>query len=127
MQDGAGEQGGLGSLTRGSAGEAIAAAREDPPVSPRRPERREADLPLSPTARQQDEAAASLAALGAGPSATRRRPAEDDAFTEPVKVSRARLNWSPELHGRFLAAVQHLGVNSAVPKTILQARARRRS
>lgn len=128
MQDGAGEQGGSGSLTRGAAGEAVAAARGDEERgSPRRPERREAELPLSPTARQQSEAAASLAALGAGPSATRRRPAEDDAYVEATKVSRARLNWSPELHGRFLAAVQHLGVNTAVPKTILQARARKRA
>ncbi len=33
--------------------------------------------------------------------------------------SRARLVWSPELHTRFIQAVHVLGVNSAVPKTIL--------
>jgi len=31
-----------------------------------------------------------------------------------------RLVWTPELHHRFMNAVQHLGVNNAVPKTILQ-------
>lgn len=31
-----------------------------------------------------------------------------------------RLVWTPELHARFMQAVQHLGVNHAVPKTILK-------
>lgn len=31
-----------------------------------------------------------------------------------------RLVWTPELHARFMHAVQHLGVNHAVPKTILK-------
>lgn len=31
-----------------------------------------------------------------------------------------RLIWTPELHARFLNAVNHLGVRNAVPKTILQ-------
>ena len=84
---------------------------------------------MSPAAQQQSEAAASLASLGAatlgaGPGGSRRRPAEDEGEPTASKAARARLNWSPELHGRFLAAVQHLGVNTAVPKTILQVRAR---
>lgn len=31
-----------------------------------------------------------------------------------------RLVWTPELHARFMNAVNHLGVKNAVPKTILQ-------
>lgn len=33
---------------------------------------------------------------------------------------KTRLIWTPELHARFLNAVNHLGVKNAVPKTILQ-------
>jgi two-component response regulator (ARR-B family) len=38
----------------------------------------------------------------------------------PSAPKRLRLVWSAELHTRFLNAVHHLGVNAAVPKTILQ-------
>ena len=34
--------------------------------------------------------------------------------------ARSRLVWTPELHERFMNAVNHLGVKHAVPKTILQ-------
>ena len=99
--------------------------REGAASPEQRPEERHE--PLSPLSRrQEEETAASLTALLAGPSASRRRPAEEDGEAV-VKSARARLNWSHELHGRFLAAVQHLGVNTAVPKTILQARAQPRA
>ena len=38
-----------------------------------------------------------------------------------VRLSKKpRLVWTPELHTRFMNAVNHLGVKNAVPKTILQ-------
>ena len=54
--------------------------------------------------------------------ATRNRPDDD----EPAGVSNSRaskkprLVWTPELHMRFMNAVNHLGIKHAVPKTILQ-------
>mmetsp|Transcript_20045 Transcript_20045/g.65322 ORF Transcript_20045/g.65322 Transcript_20045/m.65322 type:complete len:165 (-) Transcript_20045:37-531(-) len=33
---------------------------------------------------------------------------------------RPRLVWTPQLHSRFVDAVNHLGVETAVPKTIMQ-------
>ena len=54
--------------------------------------------------------------------ATRDRPDDD----EPAGVSNSRaskkprLVWTPELHMRFMNAVNHLGIKHAVPKTILQ-------
>ncbi|XP_057548969.1 transcription factor LUX-like [Amaranthus tricolor] len=35
-------------------------------------------------------------------------------------VKRTRLVWSPQLHKRFVDVVTHLGIKSAVPKTIMQ-------
>jgi SHAQKYF class myb-like DNA-binding protein len=35
-----------------------------------------------------------------------------------------RLVWTPELHTRFMAVVQEIGINAAVPKTVLQVRSR---
>ncbi|KAK9824185.1 hypothetical protein WJX72_008403 [[Myrmecia] bisecta] len=35
-------------------------------------------------------------------------------------MKKPRMAWTPELHARFLNAVNHLGVKNAVPKTILQ-------
>lgn len=35
-------------------------------------------------------------------------------------LKRPRLVWTPELHKRFVDAVSHLGVKTAVPKTIMQ-------
>jgi SHAQKYF class myb-like DNA-binding protein len=35
-------------------------------------------------------------------------------------AKKQRLVWSSELHARFLNAVNHLGIQQAVPKTILQ-------
>jgi len=115
MRDGDGAAGGLGALR--SRDEDRGGASPTPDRS------RERQEPLSPAAQQQNDAAASLTALLAGPSASRRRPADEDAEPVAKRGARTRLTWGPELHGRFLAAVQHLGVNTAVPKTILQARA----
>lgn len=36
-------------------------------------------------------------------------------------VKRARLVWTPQLHKRFEEAVEKLGYDKAVPKTIMQA------
>jgi SHAQKYF class myb-like DNA-binding protein len=35
-------------------------------------------------------------------------------------MKKPRLVWTPELHMRFMNAVNHLGIKNAVPKTILQ-------
>ena len=55
--------------------------------------------------------------------ATRDRP-DDEPRTgvsrDPGRVSKKpRLVWTPELHMRFMNAVNHLGIKRAVPKTIL--------
>ncbi|KAI7733357.1 hypothetical protein M8C21_016854 [Ambrosia artemisiifolia] len=42
----------------------------------------------------------------------------DDSSTRMSK--RPRLVWTPQLHKRFVEVVAHLGVKSAVPKTIMQ-------
>ena len=47
------------------------------------------------------------------------------AAEEGKEGKRPRLVWSPALHARFVDAVTHLGIKSAVPKTIMQARAGR--
>ena len=39
---------------------------------------------------------------------------------EGTTTKRPRLVWTPQLHRRFVDAVQHLGINAAVPKTIMQ-------
>ena len=39
-------------------------------------------------------------------------------------LKRPRLVWTPKLHTRFVAAVEQLGLRNAVPKTIMQVRAR---
>ncbi|GMI79610.1 hypothetical protein like AT3G10760 [Hibiscus trionum] len=38
----------------------------------------------------------------------------------PRTLKRPRLVWTPQLHKRFVDAVAHLGINNAVPKTIMQ-------
>ncbi|XP_071720029.1 transcription factor BOA-like [Rutidosis leptorrhynchoides] len=43
---------------------------------------------------------------------------EDDSTSRASK--RQRLVWTPQLHKRFIVVVGHLGVKSAVPKTIMQ-------
>ncbi|KAK9700097.1 hypothetical protein RND81_08G217000 [Saponaria officinalis] len=35
-------------------------------------------------------------------------------------VKRPRLVWTPELHKRFVDVIEHLGINKAVPKTIME-------
>ncbi|KAL1197069.1 Transcription factor MYBC1 [Cardamine amara subsp. amara] len=43
------------------------------------------------------------------------------AGDEPARTrKRPRLVWTPQLHKRFVEAVAHLGIKSAVPKTIMQ-------
>ncbi|KAK3233108.1 hypothetical protein CYMTET_56560 [Cymbomonas tetramitiformis] len=44
----------------------------------------------------------------------------DDGGKDVRPSKKPRLVWTTELHQRFLNAVNHLGVKSAVPKTILQ-------
>ncbi|KAF3598434.1 hypothetical protein F2Q69_00035331 [Brassica cretica] len=45
---------------------------------------------------------------------------EGDSGTEDLKLKRARLVWTPQLHKRFVDVVAHLGIKNAVPKTIMQ-------
>ncbi|XP_019087898.1 PREDICTED: transcription factor BOA-like [Camelina sativa] len=44
---------------------------------------------------------------------------EGDSGTEKT-LKRPRLVWTPQLHKRFVDVVDHLGIKSAVPKTIMQ-------
>jgi SHAQKYF class myb-like DNA-binding protein len=69
--------------------------------------------PLSGTTRRR------AAAGGDGGADTQQQQQQqlDDAGRPP---KRSRLVWTAELHTRFLNAVHHLGINTAVPKTILQ-------
>ncbi|KAH7405484.1 hypothetical protein KP509_15G072200 [Ceratopteris richardii] len=48
---------------------------------------------------------------------TPKKPSQD---VSARTLKRPRLVWTPELHKRFVDAVTHLGVNTAVPKTIMQ-------
>ena len=45
---------------------------------------------------------------------------DDDGGGDAAGGKRPRLVWTPQLHRRFVDAVQHLGINAAVPKTIMQ-------
>jgi SHAQKYF class myb-like DNA-binding protein len=47
-------------------------------------------------------------------------PSSRHATTHGRVSKRPRLVWTPELHMRFMNAVNHLGIKNAVPKTILQ-------
>ncbi|CAA0841832.1 Transcription factor LUX [Striga hermonthica] len=44
----------------------------------------------------------------------------DDQSTSAKTLKRPRLVWTPQLHKRFVDVVAHLGLNKAVPKTIMQ-------
>ncbi|CAM8972865.1 unnamed protein product [Rhodiola kirilowii] len=44
--------------------------------------------------------------------------ADDQSSARALK--RPRLVWTPQLHKRFVEVVSHLGLNNAVPKTIMQ-------
>ncbi|KAE9599742.1 hypothetical protein Lal_00046033 [Lupinus albus] len=49
------------------------------------------------------------------------QPSSPDSADEPARtLKRPRLVWTPQLHKRFVDAVAHLGIKSAVPKTIMQ-------
>eukprot|EP00963_Diacronema_lutheri_P013493 scaffold2636_cov340-Pavlova_lutheri.AAC.155 len=48
----------------------------------------------------------------------RSHPSSSEEEDRPIK--KPRLVWTPELHNRFMNAVNHLGIKNAVPKTILQ-------
>ncbi|KAI9081948.1 hypothetical protein K1719_036210 [Acacia pycnantha] len=51
-------------------------------------------------------------------SALRTENSTDDPSARTLK--RPRLVWNPQLHRRFVEVVGHLGIKSAVPKTIMQ-------
>lgn len=51
-------------------------------------------------------------------SALRTENSTDDPSARTLK--RPRLVWTPQLHKRFVDVVAHLGIKSAVPKTIMQ-------
>ncbi|KAL6561062.1 PHO85 cyclin-1 [Orobanche gracilis] len=44
----------------------------------------------------------------------------DPSTSTPKTLKRQRLVWTPQLHKRFVDVVTHLGLKSAVPKTIMQ-------
>ncbi|KAL6508975.1 PHO85 cyclin-1 [Orobanche hederae] len=44
----------------------------------------------------------------------------DPPTSTPKTLKRPRLVWTPQLHKRFVDVVAHLGLKSAVPKTIMQ-------
>ncbi|RHN59122.1 putative response regulator and transcription factor RR-A-type family [Medicago truncatula] len=50
----------------------------------------------------------------------RKRGREDDNASKETQAKKARLSWSPELHQRFLWAVNQLGLDRAMPKKILK-------
>ncbi|PIA54685.1 hypothetical protein AQUCO_00900923v1 [Aquilegia coerulea] len=51
-------------------------------------------------------------------SALRMENLNDDCSARALK--RPRLVWTPQLHKRFVEVVAHLGIDNAVPKTIMQ-------
>ncbi|XP_040992216.1 transcription factor PCL1-like [Juglans microcarpa x Juglans regia] len=53
-------------------------------------------------------------------SVLRTENASDDPSSAGRTSKRARLVWTPQLHKRFVDVVAHLGIKSAVPKTIMQ-------
>jgi len=58
-------------------------------------------------------------------SATKKHARENDGSKPAAAATtrahkKPRLVWTPELHMRFMNAVNHLGIKNAVPKTILQ-------
>ncbi|KEH29059.1 putative response regulator and transcription factor RR-A-type family [Medicago truncatula] len=50
----------------------------------------------------------------------RKRGREDDKVSKETNAKKARLSWSPELHQRFLWAVNQLGLDKSRPKMILK-------
>lgn len=53
-------------------------------------------------------------------SALRAENSSDDPSSAARALKRQRLVWTPQLHKRFVDVVGHLGIKSAVPKTIMQ-------
>mmetsp|Transcript_4984 Transcript_4984/g.10741 ORF Transcript_4984/g.10741 Transcript_4984/m.10741 type:complete len:545 (-) Transcript_4984:985-2619(-) len=73
----------------------------------------------------QPDVAGTLGAANSGSlgPADRAWSEEGDAVAQchsPGGLKKSRLIWTPDLHTRFVAAVNKLGVQNAVPKTILQ-------
>lgn len=54
------------------------------------------------------------------PAAEDKDNSAESAGEKAAAVKRARLVWTPQLHKRFVEVVAHLGIKSAVPKTIMQ-------
>nr|BAM77023.1 PHYTOCLOCK 1 [Triticum monococcum subsp. monococcum] len=53
-------------------------------------------------------------------SGNRDNNSAESAGEKAAATKRARLVWTPQLHKRFVEVVAHLGIKSAVPKTIMQ-------
>ena len=49
-----------------------------------------------------------------------RKESEEGSMRDSRKVKKSRLVWTPELHRRFVNAVNHLGIENSVPKIIVQ-------
>lgn len=90
---------------------------------------RRAGKAAAPAAATAAAAAPRKAGAGAGPQ-KRKGGAAGQAASQPLsegnltwgakKAKKSRLVWTPELHTRFVDAVNHLGIENSVPKIIVQ-------
>ncbi|KAL9240265.1 hypothetical protein vseg_014507 [Gypsophila vaccaria] len=70
---------------------------------------------------KQDDADSSLANEGSWKNSKRKGDDEDsDEKDDTTTLKKARVVWSVELHQQFVAAVNQLGIDKAVPKKILE-------
>ncbi|KAK9072855.1 hypothetical protein SSX86_009290 [Deinandra increscens subsp. villosa] len=53
-------------------------------------------------------------------NAKRRKDYEDESDERESSSKKPRVVWTPELHRRFVEAFQHIGIDKAVPKNILE-------
>lgn len=69
---------------------------------------------------RQDEAVSSPASEGGWKSSKRKGEEEDTEGDDTAALKKPRVVWSVDLHQQFVAAVNQLGVEKAVPKKILE-------
>ena len=72
------------------------------------------------TEREATNAQATTAAADGGARSRDERGKGGGTSPRGRAAKKPRLVWTPELHMRFMNAVNHLGIKNAVPKTILQ-------
>ncbi|XP_074320346.1 LOW QUALITY PROTEIN: two-component response regulator ARR1-like [Silene latifolia] len=69
---------------------------------------------------RQDDAVSSPANEGSWKSSKRKLEDDDDDKDDTSNLKKPRVVWSVELHQQFVAAVNQLGIDKAVPKKILE-------